>query len=177
MVLLLSAPSLWARPVGLQANLATQLETQVQSAVEVADPALPLEELLDEFPSQEEQEIRQVIQELNSAKIYIQQQFKFPANEQDRQAAGYIFGRLMPVMRQYEHLRAQNLRVAQVAGLAIVQEKFISKDGREFYVPAFIKEYAGLLQPAVYPKNQVFSLINEFNEFRDNILQDKASFN
>ncbi len=173
--LLLFTSGVWARPAGHQAALAARLETQVQSAVQAAAPTARFEALLDNFSAQETQDIMSVIKELRVAKEFIQQHLKFPANLQDRKQAGVLFGRLMPVMKQYEHLRKQNVRAAQVAGLAIVQEEFVSQDGHKFYVPAFIKQYVELLQNPSFPKNYREPLIEEFNTFREHILQDQAA--
>ena len=148
----------------------------MQEAVQ-ADASTPLsvEELLQPFSRPEEQAVRDVLQELHETKIFIQKNLKFPADLQDRKEAGVIFGRLMPLMYEYERLRKHNVPAAQVAGVAIVQEEFVSKDGHKFYLPVFIKQYVQLVQNPSFPKDSRDPLIDEFTAFREHILQDRES--
>lgn len=177
LVLLLLPFSLWARPAGYQARLAAQLETKVQQVAQAsAQPQdSSLAQALAPFSVQERQAIMSVINELHSAKQSIRTQFKFPADRQDRNTAGLILGRLLPVVVKYDQLWHHNKQAARVAGFVIAQEEITSKDGKTFEVPAYIEQYVDLLRHPSFPPDSKFPLVETFTSFREHILQDKTA--
>ena len=175
LILLFVAPVLWAHAVNAPVNLAERLEARARERIQT-DVVTPKEKLLAQVSVSQAADAMPVLKELRMAKESIAKQMKFPKDLQDRNASGLIFGRLIAVMSEYERLRQQNLQAARVAGVLIAREEFISQDGKSFYIVAFIEQYVQSIRPPSYPADAAFPLIEEYNAWREHLLEDVASF-
>ena len=145
---LLAVAATAARPVAKQERLSERLEEKVRAA--------------EQLPATNAAE--RTLQVLHETKAFIQKHLKFPADVQDKNTAGVIYGRLMPLMDSYNKLRQQDPQSARTVGAVLAREVFVSKDGTAFMLDDFITTY---ISSVTIP-----SLAQEFMQFRADISQD-----